>query len=78
VLVWSAYLCLKESDSRKGVLTSVSIDVQADRQDYEATPVNSNKKFEKMLEKTASEMAGRSYTLPSDNTRHTTNKYANA
>jgi hypothetical protein len=49
VLIWSAYLCLKESDwRRKGILASDSTSVETDRYAYEVRPVKSKRKFEKI------------------------------
>ena len=49
VLIWSAYLCLKESDwRRKGILASDSTSVETDRYAYEVRPAKSKRKFEKI------------------------------
>jgi hypothetical protein len=47
----SSYLCLKESDWRKGILASDSTGVETDRYDYEIRFVKSKRKFEKILVK---------------------------
>jgi hypothetical protein len=51
ILLSSAYLCLKESDWRKGILASDSTGVETDRYDYEVRLVKSKRKFEKILVK---------------------------
>jgi hypothetical protein len=51
VLLSSAYLCLKESDWKKGILASDSTGVETDRYDYEVRSVKSKRKFEKILVK---------------------------
>ena len=51
ILLSSAYLCLKESDWRKGILASDSTGVETDRYDYEVRFVKSKRKFEKILVK---------------------------
>jgi hypothetical protein len=43
-----AYLCLKESDWRKGILASDSTGIETDRYDYEVRPVKSEKRFEQI------------------------------
>lgn len=51
ILLSSAYLCLKESDWRKGILASDSTGVETDRYNYEVRFVKSRRKFEKILVK---------------------------
>ena len=51
ILLSSAYLCLKESDWRKGILASDSTGVETDKYDYEVRFVKSKRKFEKILVK---------------------------
>ena len=51
ILLSSAYLCLKESDWRKGILASDSTGVETDRYDYEVRFVKSKRKFENILVK---------------------------
>ena len=49
VLIWSAYLCLKESGWKKGILASDSTGVETNRYGYEVRFIkNSSKKFEKI------------------------------
>ena len=51
ILLSSAYLCLKESDWREGILASDSTGVETDKYDYEVRLVKSKRKFEKILVK---------------------------
>ena len=48
ILLSSAYLCLKESGWRKGILASDSTGVESDRYNYEIRPLKSKMKFEKL------------------------------
>jgi hypothetical protein len=47
ILLRSAYMCLKESEWKKGMLASDSSGIETDRYEYEVRPVKSKKKFEK-------------------------------
>jgi hypothetical protein len=46
ILLRSAYLCLKESGWKKGILGSDSTGIETDRYEYEERPVKKEKKFE--------------------------------
>ncbi len=46
ILIRSAYLCLRESRWKKGLLASDSTGIETDRYDYEERPVKSKKRFE--------------------------------
>ena len=48
ILIRSAYLCLKESGWKKGILGSDSTGLETDRYEYEVRPVKSEKKFERI------------------------------
>jgi len=51
VLIYSAYLCLKASNWRKGILASDSTGIETDRYEYEIRSVKSKRKFEKIMVK---------------------------
>ncbi|MBV9667565.1 MAG: transposase [Nitrososphaeraceae archaeon] len=51
MLLRSAYMCLKESGWKKGMLASDSSGIETDRYEYEVRPVKSKKKFEKIMVK---------------------------